>query len=118
MKENRAEPPAPLMLQDEEDGFRSRWTDIQTGFVDEPRRAVKEADALVADVTRRLTEGFTRERTKLEEQWSREEEVSTENLRVVLRRYRSFFDRLLGTPAAATPAPARPRRAPEPPADM
>ncbi len=75
--------------------FRSRWTDIQTGFVDEPRRAVEQADALVAEVIKRLANSFAEERSKLEGQWGRGDDVSTEDLRVSLRRYRSFFDRLL-----------------------
>ena len=75
--------------------FRKRWTDIQTGFVDEPRRAVEQADALVAEVIKRLADSFAAERSKLEGQWGRGDNVSTEDLRVALRRYRSFFDRLL-----------------------
>jgi hypothetical protein len=75
--------------------LRNQWTDIQTGFVDEPRRSVEQADALVADVMRRLAEGFANERDNLERQWSGGGDVSTEDLRQALRRYRSFFDRLL-----------------------
>jgi len=75
--------------------FRNRWTEIQTGFVDEPRRAVEQADALVAEVIKRLANSFADERGKLESQWGRGDNVSTEDLRVSLRRYRSFFDRLL-----------------------
>ena len=75
--------------------LRSRWTDIQGGFVDEPRKAVERADSLVADVMKRLAEGFTSERAGLEKQWDRGDNVTTEELRVALQRYRSFFDRLL-----------------------
>jgi len=75
--------------------LRNRWSDIQTGFVDEPRRAVEQADTLVADVMKRLAEGFAAERTSLEQQWDRGDHVTTEDLRVSLQRYRSFFDRLL-----------------------
>jgi hypothetical protein len=92
-------PPTPnhgLMATENEDAFRARWNSIQTGFVDEPSRAVKEADELVAEVMKRLAEVFAQERSRLEEQWARQKEVSTEDLRVVLQRYRSFFDRLLG----------------------
>ena len=92
-----AEPRAPLMPSENEAEFRARWNSVQSGFVDEPSRAVKEADELVADVVKRLTEGFAQERSRLEEQWAREKEVSTEDLRVVLQRYRSFFDRLIGS---------------------
>jgi len=75
--------------------FRNRWTDIQAAFVDEPRRSVEQADALVADVTRRLTDGFGNERASLEHQWDSGDNVTTEDLRVALQKYRSFFDRLL-----------------------
>jgi hypothetical protein len=84
-----------LFPEDETKDFRGRWTDIQTGFVDEPRRAVEQADALVAEVIKRLASSFAEERSKLEGQWGRGDDVSTEDLRVALRRYRSFFDRLL-----------------------
>ena len=85
----------PLLVDDELNAFRSRWTSIQTGFVDEPRRAVEQADTLVAEVMKRLAEIFADERAKLEGQWSRGDNVSTEDLRIALQRYRSFFDRLL-----------------------
>ena len=75
--------------------FRKRWTDTQTAFVDEPRSAVQKADALVADVMKRLAESFASERSTLERQWDRGDNVTTEDLRVALQRYRSFFDRLL-----------------------
>ena len=84
-----------LFPEKETTDFRTRWTDIQTGFVDEPRRAVEQADALVAEVIKRLANSFAEERSKLEGQWGRGDDVSTEDLRVSLRRYRSFFDRLL-----------------------
>jgi hypothetical protein len=84
-----------LFPENEANNFRTRWTEIQTGFVDEPRRAVEQADALVAEVIKRLANSFAEERSKLEGQWGRGDDVSTEDLRVSLRRYRSFFDRLL-----------------------
>jgi hypothetical protein len=87
--------PTPLLSGNETPAFRSRWDAIQTGFVDEPRQAVEQADSLVAEVMKRLAETFADERAKLEEQWTRGENVSTEDLRVALQRYRSFFDRLL-----------------------
>jgi hypothetical protein len=83
------------MASENEEQFRTRWTAIQSAFVDEPSQAVKEADGLVADVMKRLAEGFAQERSRLEEQWARQEKVSTEDLRLLLQRYRSFFDRLL-----------------------
>jgi hypothetical protein len=84
-----------LFRPEDSERFRSHWTDVQAGFVDEPRHAVEQADELVASVIKRLSEVFTDERTKLEKQWDRGEDVSTEDLRIALQRYRSFFDRLL-----------------------
>ena len=75
--------------------FNARWTDIQASFVDQPPRAVQQADALVSDVIKRIAESFTNERTQLERQWDRGGDVSTEELRQALQRYRSFFSRLL-----------------------
>ena len=87
--------PMPLFSESEMGDFRSQWSKVQTGFVDEPRRTVEEADKLVAAVMQRLAEGFANERSGLEKQWDRGDNVSTEDLRVALQRYRSFFDRLL-----------------------
>jgi hypothetical protein len=86
---------AALFPETEISAFRTRWEAIQTGFVDEPKAAVSEADALVGQVVARLSDVFGRERTTLEQQWDRGDQVSTEDLRIALRRYRSFFDRLL-----------------------
>jgi hypothetical protein len=86
---------APLFSTDEADSLRTRWDGIQTEFVDEPRSAVEKADALVGDVMQRLQDGFSSERNRLEREWDRGDKVSTEDLRVALKRYRSFFDRLL-----------------------
>jgi hypothetical protein len=87
---------ATPLLADAE-GFQGRWEEIQVRFVDEPRGAVEDADALVATVMQRLAEGFAQERERLEAQWGRGEDISTEDLRVALQRYRSFFRRLLST---------------------
>jgi hypothetical protein len=93
---NRAEEPAaPLFGREEAGGLRAKWDDVQTGFVDEPRKAVEQADSLVAAATQRLAEIFAEERSTLEGQWGRGDDVSTEDLRLALRRYRSFFTRLL-----------------------
>lgn len=86
---------APMFGEDEGRGFQARWEAIQTGFVDEPRKAVEEADALVAQVMKRLAEVFATEREELERRWDRHSEISTEDLRQALQRYRSFFQRLL-----------------------
>ena len=75
--------------------FKGRWSEIQASFVDEPQRAVQQADALVSDVIARIADSFGRERTQLEQQWDRGGDVSTEELRQALQRYRSFFSRLL-----------------------
>jgi hypothetical protein len=79
----------------ESHSFQSRWSEIQTSFVDEPRRSVEQADGLVAEVMQRLAQVFADERSRLEQQWDRGEDTDTEALRQALRRYRSFFDRLL-----------------------
>ena len=76
--------------------LRERWSDIQARFVDDPRGSVKDAHEMVAQIVNELTETFTRERTGLESQWNRDEAPDTEELRVALQRYRSFFNRLLG----------------------
>lgn len=90
-----AERAEPLFPQKEADDLRGRWNAIQAGFVDEPRRAVEEADGLVASAIKRVAETFADERAGLESQWDRGDDVSTEDLRLALRRYRSFFDRIL-----------------------
>jgi hypothetical protein len=87
--------PMPLFSESEMEDFRSQWSSLQTGFVDEPRQAVEDADKLVASVMQRLAEGFAKERSGLEKQWDSGDKVSTEDLRVALQRYRSFFGRLL-----------------------
>jgi hypothetical protein len=87
--------PVPLFTESETEDFRSQWSNLQTGFVDEPRRTVESADKLVASVMQRLAEGFAKERLGLEKQWDSGDNVSTEDLRIVLQRYRSFFGRLL-----------------------
>jgi hypothetical protein len=89
------DPPAPLFANEDASGYRTRWSAIQTGFVDEPRKAVEEADTLVAEVMKRLAEVFADERRELESQWERTDQVSTEDLRLAMQRYRSFFERLL-----------------------
>jgi hypothetical protein len=86
---------APLFPDDELHNFRARWDQVQTSFVDEPRQAVEQADSLVANVVKRIAEQFSTERAQLEKQWDSGDNVSTEDLRQALRRYRSFFDRLL-----------------------
>jgi len=77
--------------------FLTRWKEIQSDFVDEPRGAVSEADGLVAELMQHLARSFADVRSGLETQWDRKEDVSTEDLRVALQRYRTFFKRLLET---------------------
>jgi hypothetical protein len=79
----------------EMNAYRQRWQEIRASFVDEPRQAVQQADRLVEDVIQHFTRFFTEERTKLEQQWSRDDELSTEDLRVALQRYRTFLHGLL-----------------------
>ena len=88
-------PAGQLFPDDELHNFRARWDQVQTSFVDEPRKAVERADTLVANVVKRIAEQFSSERSQLEKQWDRGDNVSTEDLRQALKRYRSFFDRLL-----------------------
>jgi len=95
VSETRTDASGPLFPSEELQGLRTRWKEIQTAFVDEPRKAVEQADGLVASAMKRLAEVFAEERSGLEKQWDRGESVSTEDLRVALQRYRAFFDRLL-----------------------
>lgn len=85
----------PIFPEQEAADLRRHWESIQGGFVDEPRRAVEDADHLVAAAMKRLAEMFAQERQHLESQWDRGDDVSTEDLRVALQRYRAFFGRLL-----------------------
>jgi hypothetical protein len=87
----------PLLAADDAEGFRARWTDVQTGFVDAPRQAVERADELVAEVMQHLARTFADERGRLEGHWDRGDEVSTDEFRTAFQRYRSFFERLLAT---------------------
>ncbi len=84
-----------LFSSDEANSLRGQWDSVQVGFVDEPRQAVERADQLVAGAMKRLAEMFAAERSRLEGQWDRGDSVSTEELRLALRRYRAFFGRLL-----------------------
>jgi hypothetical protein len=87
----------PLLASSDAEGFRARWTDVQTGFVDAPRQAVESADALVAELMQHLAKTFADARNGLEGQWDRGDDVSTDDLRTAFQRYRSFFERLLST---------------------
>jgi hypothetical protein len=86
---------SPLFSDTDIGDLRSRWSNVQAEFVDEPRRAVEQADQLVATVMQRLAEGFAQERGSLEKQWDSGETASTEELRMALQRYRTFFNKLL-----------------------
>ncbi|MBV9006357.1 MAG: hypothetical protein JOZ98_21555 [Solirubrobacterales bacterium] len=88
---------APLLPSELSATLQRRWEEVQTRFVDQPRGAVEDADGLVAELMQKLAEGFAQERERLEAQWDRGEDISTEDLRVALQRYRSFFQRLLST---------------------
>ena len=88
-------PQASLLEDGELQSITTRWKDIQAEFVDEPEQAVQQADALVAELMQRLAAMFATERTELEKRWAGGHQVSTEDLRQGLRRYRSFFERLL-----------------------
>ncbi|MFI1812101.1 hypothetical protein ACH414_17435 [Streptomyces sp. NPDC020422] len=94
-----------LMDPGDADEFRSRWHELQSLFVDDPRRAVKEADELVAAVMQKLAGSFSAHRKRLEGQWREGEDVDTEQLRTALRHYRAFFHRLLSTERAGGDRP-------------
>ena len=85
----------PLLDSADLERYRARWTDVQTSFVDEPQTTVRQADELVADLMQAIATQFSETRGRLESQWSSDEDVSTEDLRQALMRYRSFFNRLL-----------------------
>jgi hypothetical protein len=87
----------PLLAPDAAESFRAQWTDVQNGFVDSPRKAVEQADGLVAELMQHLARTFADERGRLEGQWDRGDDVSTDDLRTAFQRYRSFFERLLAT---------------------
>jgi hypothetical protein len=91
----RASTNEPLLSASDGEGFKQRWEQIQVRFVDEPQASVKEADGLVQELMQRLADNFSQERSRLEEQWDRGEDASTEDLRTALQQYRSFFTRLL-----------------------
>ncbi len=86
-----------LLAADDAEAFRARWTDVQNGFVDAPRQAVERADGLTAELMQHLAGTFADERARLERQWDRGDDVSTDSLRSAFQRYRSFFERLLAT---------------------
>jgi hypothetical protein len=86
---------APLFENNEAEQFRAQWLDIQSRFVDDPSVSVKDADELVASIIKNITRNFANKRIALETQWKSGDDVSTEDLRVTMKRYRSFFDRLL-----------------------
>lgn len=88
-------PKASLLGEVESESLRVRWSEIQGKFVDEPRTAVQQADSLVSDVVEQITKMFADERSVLEGQWKQGSDVSTEDLRQALQRYRTFFNRLV-----------------------
>ena len=92
-----AEAAMPLLPAEQTTQFERDWQQIQTSFVDQPQKAVEQADTLVAELMRQLANSFTDTRSQLEDQWSGGGEASTEDLRIALTRYRSFFQRLLST---------------------
>jgi glutathione S-transferase len=92
-----SETQTPLLPQEQSERFTEQWQEIQASFVDRPQAAVESADALVEELMQRITGSFATERERLEKHWAEGDEVSTEDLRVALTRYRSFFDRLLST---------------------
>ena len=94
-KSERTKANGTLLPENENEQLKSRWEEIQASFVDKPQESVEEADALVAELMQKVTYGLTKERERLEKHWAAGDDVSTEDLRVALKRYRTFFDRLL-----------------------
>jgi len=92
---NGDDAPLELFGEDEIDRFRDEWRDLQGRFVDDPREAVQGADHLVAEVMKSLATTFTEHKHELEGQWQHGSEAQTEELRLALRRYRTFFNQLL-----------------------
>ena len=86
---------APLFESGAAADFRARWDLVQRGFVDDPKLAVRSADELVAQVTKSLTDSFAHQRSDLEKSFDQAESPTTEGLRIALRQYRAFFERLL-----------------------
>jgi hypothetical protein len=84
-----------LISREESERFRTRWNEIQGKFVDEPRSAVQQADALVSEVVGQITQMLASGQSSLKSQWNQGNDVSTEDLRKALQRYRSFFNRLV-----------------------
>lgn len=95
MREDHQDEQPSYMRQDAKNEMNTRWQEVQTEFVDDPRKSVAHAHQLVSDAVQRIVDTFTEERNQLERQWSEGEDVSTEDLRVCLQRYREFFTRLL-----------------------
>jgi hypothetical protein len=91
----QAEPLAALFPPQMADDFRRRWDAIQIGFVDDPRAAVHNADELVAQVLKNLAGSFADQRAEIESRMGQGGQGNTEEMRVALQRYRSFFQRLL-----------------------
>jgi hypothetical protein len=89
------ESPRTLFSRQQAEDLQSRWSTIQTSFIDEPRRAVKEADALVAAAIRQISDSFSDQRKQLEGRWNQDDKASTEDLRTTLQQYRSFFSHLI-----------------------
>ena len=92
---NGDDAPAELFGMDDIDRFRGEWRDLQARFVDDPRSAVQSADHLVAEVMQSLAATFAKHKDELDSQWQNSSEAETEDLRLMLRRYRTFFDQLL-----------------------
>jgi hypothetical protein len=89
--------PGPILDVEAADELQQRWSSIQTSFVEDPQHALEEADALVREAIDRLRDTFAEERQSLQAEWGGGDDVSTEDMRIALQRYRSFFHRLLST---------------------
>ena len=95
IRDGAVEQLAALFGEDAARDFRARWNAVQIAFVDDPAQSVQRADELVGDVIRSLADSFAAQRAAIEADAGAGRQGSTENLRLALRSYRSFFERLL-----------------------
>ena len=87
----------PLLEAGAAEAFLRRWSGVQARFVDDPQGAVRDGDSLVAELLQALAARFGAHKDGLEQQWRSGGEADTEQLRLALQSYRSFFQRLLTT---------------------
>ncbi|WP_410822093.1 hypothetical protein [Micromonospora sp. 050-3] len=87
--------PATLLDTDTAQGFRDRWRDVQLRFVDDPQAAAGEAQSLVEEAIQALSSALAAQKSTLGG-WQDAGSADTEQLRMAVRNYRDFLDRVLG----------------------